>query len=137
MSEKIKQQSEQAEKVEKPIEDPNQQMIKLGRGTLKLKTPIRSRSEDVNEVRYDFTKLSGWDYAAAMDSDPEGNALFSITGKQAMMLFSMAAAKETDGLDATDIRQRMGIEDGIKAVQLAKLFFVAAARAGNSRITNE
>jgi hypothetical protein len=121
---------------EQLIIDPQEQIKKLGKGTLKLEIPIRAGGEDVTELRFDFTSLTGWEYADAMDRDASAVNIFMITSKQAMMLFAATAAKETPGIDATDIRERMGIADAIKAVQLATIFFRASARAGDRRITN-
>ena len=61
---------------------------------------------------------------------------FRITDTQAFELFAAAAGKATAGIDATDIRERMGAVDSVKAVQLATGFFSAANRAGNRRISN-
>jgi hypothetical protein len=123
-------------KEEESLIDPQEQIRKLGKGTLTLEVPIRSRGEDVKELRYDFTNLTGWEYANAMDGAMGGANVFQITSKQALLLFAATAGKETEGIDAVDIRERMGVTDTVKAVQLATIFFFAATRAGNSRITN-
>lgn len=136
----INQQPETAANADGPknpvITDPQEQIRKLGKGTLTLDTPIKAGDKDVTELHYDFSKLTGWEYADAMDKDSGGSNIFRITNKQAMLLFAATAGKETDGIDATDIRERIGVADSIKAVQLATVFFVASTRAGNNRITN-
>ena len=32
----------------------------ITKGTLKLSTPIRAKSQDITELQYDFSKLTGW-----------------------------------------------------------------------------
>lgn len=39
-------------------------------GIITLKTPLRAGGRDVTELAYDFGKLTGWEYADAMDMDP-------------------------------------------------------------------
>lgn len=107
------------------------------KGKMKLLTPIRANNKDHTELNFDFGALSGWDFVNAMDSDDTGKAnAFRITERQALSLFAAAAAKATDDIDAEDIKRRMGIEDCIKATQLATLFFNGSSRAGNLRISN-
>lgn len=121
---------------EKPITDPNEQLRKLAKGKMQLETPIRAGGKDITELEYDFQKLTGWEYADAMDSDYSSSSMFRISNRQAFCLFAAAAGKVTPGIDATDIRERMGSTDAVKAVQLATIFFTASARAGNKRISN-
>lgn len=118
------------------ITDPAEQIRKMGRGKMVLETPILVADKPVNELHYDFTKLTGWEYADAMDSDLSSSNIFRISSKQGLLLFAAAAAKETEGVDATDIRERIGVSDAIKAVQVATVFFVASTREGNKRISN-
>ena len=99
------------------------------RGTLKLSTPIRAGSQDVGELQYDFSKLTGWEYVEAMDADADARNVFKISQKQALCLFAAAAGKVTSGIDATDIKQRIGAIDAVKAVQLATVFLVTSKRA--------
>lgn len=119
------------------ITNPQEQIRKLAKGKLELETPIRAGSTDVTELRYDLLKLTGREYADVMDRDSGTMNMFRISNKQALYLFAAAAARETSGIDATDISDRIGVQDSIKAVQIATIFFVASARAGNSRITND
>lgn len=118
------------------VTDPNEQLRKLAHGKMELEITIRAGGKDVTELEYDFQKLTGWEYAEAMDSDNSATNMFRISSRQALALFASAAGKATPGIDATDIKERMGSTDAIKAVQLATIFFVAAARAGNKRISN-
>ena len=129
-------QAEKPAEKAKVIMDPAEQIRQMGRGKMELETPILVADKPVNELHYDFTKLTGWEYADAMDSDPSGSNIFRISSKQGLLLFAAAAAKETEGVDATDIRERMGVADAIKAVQVATVFFVASTREGNKRISN-
>lgn len=101
------------------------------RGTLKLKRPIRAQSEDLTELHYDFSKLTGWEYVEAMDEGGTTRNVFEVSQKQALCLFAAAAGKATNGVDAVDIRTRIGMEDTLRAVQIAMVFIVASARAEN------
>ena len=117
--------------------DPVAAASQFSSGTLTLIDPIRDGQRTVTELHYDFCRLTGWEYADAMDSDREGDKnAFRLTNRQALALFAAAAAKQTEGLDVTDIKQRLSIRDAIKAAQIATVFFVASSRAGNERITN-
>ena len=112
-------------------------LILLSKGTLELATPIRSRSEDVKVLHYDFTKLTGWEYVEAMDSDPNNRNVFNISKKQAICLFAAAAAKVTEGLDATDIKERIGLADAMRAVQVATVFLVRSAQEAGKNTFGE
>lgn len=115
------------------------------RGTLELAAPIRAAGQDIRELKYDFTKLTGWEYAQALDEDISAGSVFRLSNRQAISLFAAAAAKATairneagveiHPLDAKDIRDRLGIEDGVKAAQLAAVFFIVTAREANKRTT--
>lgn len=120
----------------KKLLDPEEQIRRFGQGVMKLKKPIRSRSKDVEELRFDFTALTGKEYVDALDKDTQASNAFRISATQAYNLFAAAAAKATGGIDETDIRTRMSAEDGVKAVQMATIFFTACNRAGNNRISN-
>lgn len=109
----------------------------LSKGTLELAIPIRSRSEDVKVLHYDFTKLTGWEYVEAMDSDPNNRNVFNISKKQAICLFAAAAAKVTEGLDATDIKERIGLADAMRAVQVATVFLVRSAQEAGKNTFGE
>ncbi len=127
MSEENKKQNEQ------PQEPSAQQpapitLNMISKGTLELATPIRARSKDVTALHYDFTRLTGWEYAEAMDSDPAARNVFVVTKKQAICLFAAAAAKVTPDVDAKDIKERIGLADAQRAVQVATLFLTTSAR---------
>lgn len=107
---------------------------KSSKGKLVLSVPIRADGTDVNELSFDFTALTGWEYMDALDK--AGNAkpdAFRITSKQALALFAAAAAKETPNVDEEDIIGRISPQDGIAAMQVASLFFNASSRAGDMR----
>ncbi|MBQ8507220.1 MAG: hypothetical protein IJ466_07325 [Clostridia bacterium] len=142
MEDKIKNAEEMNEQnapadARKIIIDPRERAKRLAKGKLQLESPIRSASTDVEELEYDFSKLNGIDMANAMDKDTSANSTFRITNKQALFLFAEAAAKCTRGIDSTDILERLGIGDAIKAVQVATAFFIASSQAGNMRITTD
>lgn len=103
----------------------------ITKGTLKLSTPIRAKSQDVTELQYDFGKLTGWEYVEAMDADVTARNVFKISNKQALCLFATAAGKATPDVDATDIKERIGAVDALRAVQLATVFLITSTRAAN------
>lgn len=127
MSEENKKQNEQSQ--EPSAQQPAPITLNMiSKGTLELATPIRARSKDVTALHYDFTKLTGWEYAEAMDSDPAARNVFVVTKKQAICLFAAAAAKVTPDVDAKDIKERIGLADAQRAVQVATLFLTTSAR---------
>lgn len=110
---------------------------KFAKGRYELQKPIRAAGKDVEELEYDFLSMTGMEYAEALDTDPTANNALRISNKQAFQLFAVAAAKATTGIDAIDIIERMGATDTMKAIQIATVFFFAAAREGDKRITNK
>lgn len=128
------QQNEQAE--QQPAPKPLT-LNDISKGTLELATPIRARSKDIKELHYDFSKLSGWEYAEAMDSDPTTRNMFVVSKKQAICLFAAAVSKVMPEVDATDVKQRLGIADAQRAVQVATLFLTRAAREAGKNTYGE
>ncbi len=112
-------------------------MKKLACGTMKLENPIRCKSEDVTELAYDFSKLSGWEYAEAMDGDPDARNVFRVTAKQAFNLFAKAVDKCMPDIDAVDVKRQLSLVDTVKAVQLGTLFLVTCSQVANSNTSNE
>ncbi len=111
--------------------------IKEGKGRLHLETPIVANDEEITELTYDFTSLTGMEYVAAMDSDPNAMQIFKITYRQGLALFATAAAKHTESVDSRDIMERIGMTDAVEGVQLATLFFSSSTRAGRLRISKK
>lgn len=111
--------------------------IKEGKGRLHLETPIVANDEEITELTYDFTNLTGMEYVAAMDSDPNAMQIFKITYRQGLALFATAAAKHTESVDSRDIMERIGMTDAVEGVQLATLFFSSSTRAGRLRISKK
>lgn len=112
-----------------------QEAIREGKGRLRLETPIMANDQEVSELVYDFTDLTGMEYTAAMDNDPNAMQIFKITYRQGLALFAAAAAKHTESVDSHDIMERIGMTDAVEGVQLATLFFSASTRAGRLRIS--
>ncbi len=108
-----------------------------GKGVFHLETPIKGRDGEIKELEYDFMALTGIDFTDAMDSSTGTQQIFGITNRQALALFAIAAAKQTEALDMRDILERIGVTDAIEAVQLATIFFRASSRAGRMRITKK
>lgn len=131
LREQIKKATEEAKAKNKEIDA----VISSGKGRLTLETPIQSGEETVTELIYDFTELTGLEYADAMDSDNSAQRIYQITSRQALALFAKAAAKQTDGLDMRDIMERIGATDALEGVQLATIFFTGSTRAGRARIS--
>lgn len=132
MSEENKQEQETVEKQSVPIT-----LDMLSKGSLELALPIRARSQDVTKLHYDFTRLTGWEYAEAMDSDQNARNVFIVTKKQALCLFAAAAAKATPDVDAQDIKERIGLADAQRAVQVATLFLTTSAREAGKNTYGE
>lgn len=128
--------ADEQSRAEKNIFDPEEQIRRFGRGKMTLRTPILADNRQVEELIFDFTALTGREYVDALDSDPKAMNAFRVSNAQAFALFTKAAAKATDGIDETDIRERMGAMDCVKATQLAVVFFNACNRAGNMRISD-
>lgn len=113
-----------------------EEITKMSRkGTLKLVSPILASGKEHEELAYDFGKLTGWDFVNAMDSAMSASAsAYRLTERQALALFAAAAEKCNEGIDAEDIKRRMGIDDCIKATQIAVFFFNTSSQAGNLRM---
>lgn len=108
----------------------------VSKGEIKLATPIRASGKDIAVLHFDFTKLTGWEFAQALDRDESGKTnAFRLTQTQAIELFAVAAAKMTPDIDVEDIRHRMGIDDAIKAAQISASFFNYTSQAANARIS--
>lgn len=130
---------EQQEELKKLL-DPKEQMKRYGSGIMQLHTPIKNGKDadgnpiQIKELRFDFQKLTGMEYAEAMDMDSKSVNNFRLSATQGLCLFAAAAAKETPGLDATDIRRGLDITDAQNAIQRATIFFVASAREAEKNI---
>lgn len=137
MSEEIKKENiaDNATDTQKPTFDPQAAREKLSRGMLTLLHPIRARGRDVTELKYDFTNLTGMEYANAMASSRHADA-FQINTMQAFHLFCATAEKENPDIAAVDIMRDLKAEDAVKAVQAAQIFFDLTSRAGNKRVSN-
>lgn len=115
----------------------SQEAMSQGKGRLRLEKPINSGDEEITELVYDFTEMTGVEYTDAMDSDQNATGTYRITYRQALALFAKAAAKQTERLDMQDIISKIGVTDAVEATQLATLFFNASTRAGRLRITKK
>ena len=117
--------------------DPLKMVESISKGRFQLTVPITDGEQKYDELRYDFTALTGWELASAIDmgTKPGGKSM-DLSDTQALALFAAAAGKATDGLDATDIRERMGAMDSIAAIKVAQLFFNGSSLAGSLRFTN-
>ena len=122
---------------ERKIQTVDEIMEQFGRGKMELKTPIQDGENTITALHWDFTKLTGAEYADALDLDERPGNVFRLTNTQALYLFAAAAAKETKELSALDIRKRMGMMDAGKAIQLATVFFNACSRAADGRISKD
>lgn len=127
-----------AEQQKNAAYDPIDAAKTVSKGRFKLEVPIRDGDRVYDELTYDFNSLTGWELARAMDgAASERRSLFNMTDAQALSLFAAAAAKSTGGLDATDIRERIGAADSIAAIKVAAIFFSGSSLAGSLRITKE
>lgn len=112
-----------------------QEAMGEGKGVLTLETPFKIGEKEITKLNYDFNQLTGLEYTDAMDSDPNAQQIYKITYRQALALFAIAAAKQTEFMDMRDILEHLGGTDAIECVQLATLFFSASTRAGQMRIS--
>ena len=117
--------------------DPDEAAKAVKHGKLKLAEPIMDGENEHNELEYDFGALKGLELARALDFGNGPKDSFRLSDVQALNYFACAAAKcqKPGGLDATDIRERIGGMDAIKAIQLATVFFRASSRAGDRRLS--
>ena len=113
------------------------EVIGQGKGRLRLEKTIKSGDQEITELVYDFTEMTGVEYTDAMDSDQNAVGNYRITYRQALALFAKAAAKQTEGVDMQDILANIGVTDAVEGVQLATLFFNASTRAGRLRISKK
>ena len=123
MSEKEKQTSNEA----------NQEAVaslikKIGKNVMKLSVPILSGDKEVDELHFDFNSLTGWEYAKALDGDPDATNAFRLSNKQALCLFAAAVQKTGTGIDERDVLERLSAVDAVRAVKQAVVFFNASGR---------
>lgn len=141
--EKKPEQGENRKKTNKLVPD-DKEILKLlneiKRGKLELTEPIMDGSNEYTELEYDFSMLKGMELARVLDYGSGQGGPFNtrISETQALNYFACAAAKcqKPGGLDATDIRDRMGAVDTLTAIQVASVFFRYSSLMGNNRISN-
>lgn len=118
------------------LDNPEEALRIMSRGKLKLFKPFIADDKEITELTFDFENLGGPELVRAMDRGAQNGAnAFRLTSEQALELFIASAAKETEGVDAADVRRGLSSVDTVKAVQLATVFFVTSSQAGNGRIT--
>lgn len=115
-----------------PAEAPDPTAI-FRQGIIKLETPLLAADKPVEEIRYDFTKITNMEYIQAMDTDRSNSSLTQISQKQAFELF-LKAAKGNRGLDETDLRKRLSMADTMAGIRVAAGFFVLTGNGAAGRI---
>ena len=122
--------------------DPKKALEEIRSGKLELMEPIEDGEYIYNELTYDFMAMKGLELARALDFGGEKNPgamrTSDLTDVQALNLFAASAAKcqpTQGGLDATDIRERIGGLDAIAAINLAKIFFKLSSLVASSHIS--
>ena len=134
----IQNQNDNAQEKAAPAMSPVQAAETVSKGRFRLMIPIEDGDRKYEELKYDFNKLTGWELAKAIDGGADRNAQAgNVTDLQALSLFAAAAAKATDGLDTTDIKERLSAQDAIAAISVASIFFRGSLLAGSLRITKE
>jgi len=130
--------SEKKTETEQKNMSPQEVADAISMGKFQLISPIADGEKTYAFLEYDFNALTAMELARAMDTG-RGTARRNdeMTDAQALALFAAAAAKRTEGLDATDIRERLGAADGIVAIRVANLFFRVSSLAGSLRFTKE
>lgn len=96
------------------------------RGKIDLFTPILSRDEEVKVLHYDYSKLTSAELIRCLDVNPTADNSSTLTNEQAMELFFTSCGKcerEISGLDETDIRERIAMQDTLPGLRTAKSFF--------------
>ena len=122
-----------SEKEKQANNEANQEAVaslikKIGKNVLKLSVPITAGGEEVSELPFDFNALTGWEYAKALDGDPDATNAFRLSSKQALCLFAAAVQKTGKGVDERDVLERMSAVDAVRAVKQAVVFFNASGR---------
>ncbi len=120
---------EEEVKTAKPSQEETAEKIydNVKKGVMKLVDPFSIGSETYEELEWDFTKISGWDYAAACDIDTNKPNVFRLSQVQALALFAKAVNK-CSTLDWQDVMNSISGADAINAIQTATVFFVSAGR---------
>lgn len=116
---------------EKAEQSKAELLEKVTAGSVKLVKPILSRDVEVKEITYDFSRIDGMEYAKCMDSISLRTGAFTMSQEQALALFALAVEKTGCGLDAIDIKERLGMVDARNAVQKTQLFFVVSEQAAD------
>lgn len=99
------------------------------RGVIKLYEPLLSKNKPVEELHYDFGRLTGSDMIECLDVDPMVDTGRQISHKQSLYLFARACGKverEISGLDQHDVMERIGARDMVACVRAARVFFAHA-----------
>lgn len=91
------------------------------KGKIKLNKPLQAGENEITELKYDFEKITGLDYAMALSFDKSSDGIQDLSVKQMVALF--ASGLETEGLDATDLLKRLDLQDMMAVVQVIRLFF--------------
>lgn len=130
---------EEKDKVkEQTVFDPLKAAETVSKGKFSLKVPIRDGEKEYDTLIYDFDTLTAWELAKAIDAGATGRGeSLSLSAASALAIFAAAAAKNTNGLDATDIRERMSAADSVAAMRVAQIFFRGSSLAGSLRFTKE
>lgn len=125
---------------EQPSAEPAAETLErpaiLRRGVLQLKTPLKSRDEDITEIKYDFDRITGKELLDILDGKTAKERAMTrdeFTARQSLRIFARAA-RGNGGLDEFDLMERLGTEDTLAAVQLGKLFFMVMASGVADRI---
>lgn len=137
--EEAEKQAESTERAEAPKPGSGEALRALCKGTMELVFPFTSRGQEVTALEYDLCGLSSTEMLNALDRSTASQNLYGINNEQAIWIFAQSAAKNAptirDGggefrlYDAADIRERISGVDLIKAVKIAKLFYIASSRA--------
>ena len=72
-------------KKSKPKLTPAELARMVSKGNMQLAVPIRASDKDITMLYFDFTKLTGWEFAQALDRDASGKTdAFRLTQMQAL-----------------------------------------------------
>ena len=96
----------------KNLMDPGEQLRLVRKGKMKLSAPIQDGERTVAELSWDFGKLTGLEYAEALDSG-DGQNNFRMTNTQALCLWTAWTRPRPSGWRPFFSRLLSGWETGI------------------------
>lgn len=95
-------------------------------GIITLKTPLRAGGRDVTELAYDFGKLTGWEYADAMDMEPARGQHLQNHAQAGALPVRHGGGQSQRGRGRDGYSRTAGVEDAQTAVEQAMVFLTTS-----------